>query len=459
MYIRITTLDRAGLTAKVLLSSTYFVLSALASGSVHAQVPTTLDTAWADAEVIELGQPQSQTAAFAELPQIQSAETMSLEQLEARLRSHPSLEANDFSAAADRLRAESALALPDPVVSMQLNNVPLLDPSFSEYLPSNKAVGIRQALPSRSERKANSLKSLRQADKSDLSTEEDYARMRGRVFALIKARAYILEERSLIKARLNKYDELKEIIDIEISSGRPLLYRIAQIDIERADTERALSETLQNIRVIDAELTNWIGVIPNVELPKIRKTPLTGNALQFYGVRVADATVEVRDADVQKAEADFKPDWGVNLTYQQRESGQGPRSNFDGEDWVSGGVSFTIPLWAGKRQAPNLQAAKSDRQAAISQRTALARKLQSDWMQYEAMRRASVENIQILEQKITALGQQADAQLIQYESGSGDYSKLIDAEIAKLTLETQITKEASRRDQMILMMNSLVVTP
>jgi len=75
------------------------------------------------------------------------------------------------------------------------------------------------------------------------------------------------------------------------------------------------------------------------------------------------------------------------------------------------------------------------------------------------MRQASVENIKILEQKITALEQQAEAQLIQYESGSGDYSPLIDAEIAKLTLETQIAKEASRRDQMILMMNSLVVKP
>jgi len=459
MYIRITTPDSAGHAAKVLLSSTYLVFGALASVSAHAQVPTNLDAAWADAEIIELGQPRSQTSTLSEMAQIQSVETMSLAQLEARLRSHPSLEANDFSATADRLRAESALALPDPVVSLQLNNVPLLDPSFSEYLPSNKAIGIRQALPSRSERKANSLKSLRQADKSDLSTKEDYARMRGRVFALIKARAYLLEERSLIKERLNKYDELKEIIDIEISSGRPLLYRIAQVDVERADAERGLSERLQNIRVIDAELTNWIGAVPDVQLPEITKTPLTGNALQFHGVRVADAAVEISDADVQKAEADFKPDWGVNLTYQQRESGQGPRSNFDGEDWVSGGVSFTIPLWAGERQAPNLQAAKSDRQAAISLRTALARKLRSEWAQYEAMRQASVENIKILKQKITALEQQAEAQLIQYESGSGEYSPLIDAEIAKLTLETQIAKEASRRDRMILMMNSLVVKP
>jgi len=89
----------------------------------------------------------------------------SFSELEDALRLHPSLDALNLSAEANRQRAEGALGLPDPVVSLQLNNVPLFDPSFSEYLPSNKAVGIRQALPSRSERKANSLKSLRQADK------------------------------------------------------------------------------------------------------------------------------------------------------------------------------------------------------------------------------------------------------------------------------------------------------
>ena len=92
----------------------------------------------------------------------------SLSELELILRDHPSLEALNLSARANRQRAEGALGLPDPVVSLQLNNVPFLDPSLSEFVTSNKLVGVSQALPSRAERKTNSLKSLRQASRTRL---------------------------------------------------------------------------------------------------------------------------------------------------------------------------------------------------------------------------------------------------------------------------------------------------
>lgn len=417
-----------------------------------------------DLEVVQLGTLQTSSSDAPLWDNATSAEQyapvkMSLSEVKARIRQHPSLDAYAFSASADRLRAESALSLPDPVVSLQLNNVPLFDPSFSEYLPSNKAVGVRQDLPNRSGRKAASLKSLRLANQSDIGAEEHYAAVEGRVLALVISRSYLIQQRALIQQRLNKYDELKDIIDIEISAGRPLLYRIAQIDIERADAERELTHIDQDIRVINAQLINWLNVVPEVDLPDLSLTPLSGNALQFHGVRVADARVDVSDAEVQKAEADFKPNWGVNLTYQQRESGQGPQSNFDGEDWVSGGVSFTVPLWSGKRQTPNLRAAKSDRQAALSNRTARARELRAQWMQYDAKRDAASANIKTLKRKILAIKEQSEARLIQYESGSGDFSPILDAEIATLTLGAEILKEASRRDQMVAMMNSLLVTP
>lgn len=383
--------------------------------------------------------------------------TIPFSELEAQLRAHPSLDALSLSAQANRQRAEGALGLPDPVVSLQLNNVPLFDPSFSEYLPSNKAVGIRQALPSRSERKANSLKSLRSAAQQELEAEQQYARLRGQLLVYLIEKQSLEAQRNLALARQSKYDELSDIIDIEINAGRPLVFRLAKVDVERTEVSRTLAELEGRDAQIDAELINLLGFIPQTETPALSKTPWTGNALGFYAVRVADANVDISDADVQRAEADFKPDWGVNLTYQQRESGQGPRSNFDGEDWVSGGVSFTIPLWAGKRQEPNLRAAKMDRNASMARRTAIARQVQSEWSRYEARRETAVQNIRIIEQKISAIETQTEAQLITYESGNGDYSPIIDGEIAILMLRAEIVKEQTLRDQMIAKMNSLLV--
>ena len=268
---------------------------------------------------------------------------------------------------------------------------------------------MQQSLPSRASRKAQALKSSRLAEQAEIGAQDHYARIEGRVFALIISRQSLLKRRDLIETRLEKYDELKDIIDIEISAGRPLLYRLSQIDVERADAERELTNIDQDITVIDSELISWVGTIPDIEQLDVEKVPLTGNAMQFHAVRLADASVEIREADVRKAEAEFEPDWGVNLTYQQRESGKGFRSNFDGEDWVSGGVSFSLPLWAGKRQTPNLKAAKSDRQAAMLIRTARAREARAQWRQYDAKRDAATANIQTLRRKLEALEEQSEA--------------------------------------------------
>lgn len=391
-----------------------FLLGTALETAVYAQIEPSERAAKEDFALIKVGTQQdppfgpidwNEPAPFGD----RTAVTMSLTELKSRLRQHPSLQTYAFSASADRLRADSALALPDPVVSFQLNNIPLLDPSFTEYLPSNKAVGVQQSLPSRASRKAQALKSSRLAEQAEIGAQEHYARIEGRVFALIISRQSLLKRRDLIETRLEKYDELKDIIDIEISAGRPLLYRLSQIDVERADAERELTNIDQDITVIDSELISWVGTIPDIEQLDVEKVPLTGNAMQFHAVRLADASVEIREADVRKAEAEFEPDWGVNLTYQQRESGKGFRSNFDGEDWVSGGVSFSLPLWAGKRQTPNLKAAKSDRQAAMLIRTARAREARAQWRQYDAKRDAATANIQTLRRKLEALEEQSEA--------------------------------------------------
>lgn len=383
--------------------------------------------------------------------------TVSFSDLEAILREHPSLGAIGFTSEAHRNRAQAALGLPDPVVSFQFNNVPLFDPSFSEYLPSNKAVGIQQTLPSGSERRANSQRSLRSAEQQDLERERQFAALRGQMLVYLLEKQSIERQRDYAQQRQSKYEELADIIDIEINAGRPLLFRLAQVDVERTEVSRTLVQLDGEAAEIDAELINLLGFIPDTKTPPLSKTAWAGNVLNFYGVRVADATVGIADADIDRAEADFKPDWGINLTYQQRESGRGPRSNFDGDDWVSGGVSFTVPLWAGKRQEPNLRAAKNDKSASLARRTAVARQLRAEWMRYDAGRETAVKNRRVLSQKISAIEDQIASQLITYESGSGDYSPILDGEIAVLMLRAEIVEEDIRRDQMIAKMNSLLV--
>ena len=74
------------------------------------------------------------------------------------------------------------------------------------------------------------------------------------------------------------------------------------------------------------------------------------------------------------------------------------------------------------------------------------------------MRQAAEDAIDILNRQIAAIDDQMTAQLTTYESGVGDYSPIIDGEIAILSLKSEIAMEKARRDTAIARMNALLVT-
>lgn len=420
-----------------------------AKTAIFAAISTVAPAAAQDTLVLPTPSPVIQT--------LSEAVPLPLAEVEQRLRAHPSLTALALSADANRERADAALGLPDPTVSLMLNNVPLLNPSLSEYLPSNKAVGVTQALPSRSTRKAKSLTELRRAREREAAAAQLFASLRGDLLSLLIDKDSTAKQRDIARKKSAFYDALEDIIDIEISADRADVASLNQIDIERMAVKRTLADLDGQEAALDAQLIALVGLVPQTPLPTLSPRVWSGGALDFHAVRVADASVEISDAGVQIAEADFKADWGVNLTYQQRESGRGARSNFDGDDWVSGGVTFTVPLWANRKQAPNLRAAQSERHAAMARRMATARAAQSEWARYDAAIKAAQDTLQILQDTIIARQAQMDVLLVGYESGQGDYAPILRSEIAVLSLRAEILKIQARRDQMIAKMNSLII--
>lgn len=381
---------------------------------------------------------------------------MTFEEVERRLRAHPSLDALGFEVISSQEDAVAALGLPDPVVSVQINNYPIFDPSFTEFLPTNKSVGFRQQLPNRARRDAQSRIRLSDAAQSQAEIEARYARMRGRTIALLIARSAIEELRNYAQDRNAKYIELVDVINIEITAGRPLLYRLAQVEVEQSEVATTLAELEGQLDTIDAELTELVGLVPRTSLPPISLRQWSGGAADLYDVRVAQAAADKSAAGVDRARADFGIDWSLNVTYQQREAGR--NSSFGGDDWVSGGVSLSIPLWSRQKQEPALRAARSRQNAALARVTSTSRQLRSEWQRLDARRETASRNIEILEQNILSITQQIESQLITYESGTGDYSPILDGEIAILTLQSQRVSEAVVRDQSIALMNSLLVT-
>lgn len=385
----------------------------------------------------------------------QPTEGLAFEELEARLSDHPSLTALTFQAEASRERGNAATALPDPVVSVGINNFPIFDPSFSDFLPTNKVVGVRQDFPNRGGRDARAGEARAMAEQTDRIRAAQLATLRGELIALLYEKRRIERQRDLARQRNGKYNELTGVVESEIDAGRPAVFRLAEIEAERAGVARVFVDLDRQDAEINARLIDLVGVVPATPAPPVAPVDWSGDAMAFLAVRVADAGIAVADYSVDGAKANWRPNWGAQLTYQQRDSG----ANFGGDDWVSGMVTFTVPLWAERSQVPRLRAARADRASAEMRYQAAARSAAARYAAEAAAWRAAEDNIAVLQRNIAAVEDEIAAQLTIYESGVGDYAPIIDGELAILKLRADIATEEARRAAAIARMNALLVTP
>ncbi|MYH32441.1 MAG: TolC family protein [Gammaproteobacteria bacterium] len=381
----------------------------------------------------------------------------SFEELEARLRDHPALQALRQQTQAYREDAVAAVAWPDPVVSVGVNNFPLLDPSFRSYLPTNKALGISQQIPNRTERAARSERWKRRAAHNDAAEALQFARMRAELIVALVERRRIAEQVSFRRQQDSLYGELEQIVQGEIAAGRPVLFRLAEIDLQQSEIDRALADLEGEKAEVDARLQDLVVGAGNVPPPDLEPQAWSGNPDAFHAVRVARENITVADAGVSEAQAAWKPDWGLQVTYQQRDSGaSGMR--FPGDDWVSAAVTFSVPLWGSRSQAPALRAARAERESARNRHMAAARTAAARYAALDATRRAAEAAFAALQTKISAIREQVQAQRTRYESGIGDYSPVIDGELAELILLGRMADEQARRDRAVAQLNSLLVT-
>lgn len=169
-----------------------------------------------------------------------AALAQSFDALEAKLAEHPSLAALSYQAEASRERGYAATALPDPVVSVGINNLPVFDPSFSAFLPTNKAIGVRQDFPNLAGREARAGEARAMAEQTTRIRAAQLATLRGELIALLHEKQRIERQRGLARQRAGKYDELAQVVETEIDAGRPAVFRLAEIEAERAGVARVL---------------------------------------------------------------------------------------------------------------------------------------------------------------------------------------------------------------------------
>lgn len=336
-------------------------------------------------------------------------------------------------------RGVAAGELPDPTLSVGLNNFPIQSGGFTTDGMTNAAVGVRQVFPAGQTRVINTRRFDSLANEMNQN-----AAARGRN-VLTAARQSWLDlyywERAhaLVSESRPFFDDLATITRSLYAVGRKTQQDVLRAELELSRLDDRLIEIGRQRSRARAALGEWIGSDASrpvaLKLPAWEGVPaqksLQSMLLQHPLVQAADAQIDARVAGVDLAEQGSSPGWALDVGYSYRDgslpSGQ-PRS-----DLVTLGVTVDLPFFRKRSIDSTLSAALHERSAAKSGREQVLRRLQSQldtefsrWN--DLTRRLELYDTRILSQA----NANAEASLLAYQSDKGDFSDVMRAYIDDL---------------------------
>ncbi|TCS11903.1 TolC family protein [Caulobacter sp. BK020] len=372
--------------------------------------------------------------------------------LDLAARSAPSLKASALKIDAAKAEVGPAGALPDPKLTLGIDNFPVSGPlagrSGADEMTMGR-VGFAQEVPNARKRAARVERA--EAGVAAASAEAALEARQVRTAAAIAwiEADYARRRLAAIDAILAQLEPLWSAAPSAVSSGRSRPAQALAVQTARATLEDRRAEVQAGEARARAQLARWTGendpstagAPPPTELdPAALRTGLD----QHPALAVRDAAVGEAYAGTRLAKAETSPDWGWEVAYQRRDPMFG--------DMVSAGVTISLPLWKHMRQAPMIAARTADLGRAQAQREdarrALRAQLDADLadhvMHHDQWLRARNRLVPLARQR-------ADLETAAYGAGASGLSDVIDAfvgladaQLTALDRETAVAIDAAR---------------
>ncbi|MGL1933287.1 MAG: TolC family protein [Desulfotalea sp.] len=359
------------------------------------------------------------------------------------------------------LRAEAPYAgsLPDPRITLAINNLPTNSFDFGQEAMTQKQVGFAQQIPwfgtlglreQRAELLSHEQEALTEAKRLNITKQLKKAwyklvfiqhsiRVNSELIELVQQVLRIAENRYSMGQGLQQdilltQVQLSELLEQRISyesQTRQLQDTIGGLlNRETLFVEHAVPSKFPSKINLDHTLLTQIGLMKN-PLLQAKKTKIL-----------------VAEVDVQLAEHDYMPDMDFRVSYGQRDDD--PVTGRDREDFFSAGITLTVPLWQKTRQDSKLDANKRRLLSAQKSHRSLELTLPHQIDSALASINGSYRNHSLLS-KATSLqtAQFADASLAAYSVGKIEFSAMLDARMRLAKIALQIEEQKYRIYQKI----------
>jgi outer membrane protein, heavy metal efflux system len=331
----------------------------------------------------------------------------------------PMIEANEREAVASDEAAVAARSLPDPQLSIGIQDLPVLgrnafsltNDDFTMY-----TIGLMREQVRRSKREADAGKIEAEAlvSRKQASAEERHIR-RDAMIAWINAVEARAKQR-VIKLLISDLMTGRKVIASGIPTGTSAPSLALQADAEIALERSQLAEAESAESHARAELARWIGpaasrplpdVVPDIAVPLDMVPPIDAHP----EVQVALAQQQVAHREIEVAQVDRKPDitWSVSLGLRPKYS-----------QMISAGVS--IPLQTNRRNKQDrlISAARLRAGAAALKAEDARRELTSEYQTAVAdYRGATAEIARIDQDAVPSLEAAFKSAEARYQGGGG----------------------------------------
>ncbi|NML16956.1 TolC family protein [Azohydromonas caseinilytica] len=369
----------------------------------------------------------------------------------------PSLRAQHATLAGSQAAHPAAAALPDPRVSVGVENLPVTGMDrwrLTRDSMTMQRIGVMQEMPNRAKREARA--QLAQArierERSLIAVSELQVRrevMRAWVAVhFAQARLALLEE----VRRENRL--LQQTLPARIAAGSAQPAELTMARQEALDLDDRQDELARDVAKARATLRRLVG--PRADEPLSGEppalpvdAPALRTALHRYAeLQPYEAMAAMARAEIGEAESEKRGDWAWEVAYARR-----PR--FD--DMVSFQVSFDLPLRQGQRQEPQIALKRRELERVEAEREDMARRQ----AQEVDAQLAELQALEAQAQRLRLDGQRLATERVSlataaYQAGRGDLGAVLSARTAALELRLRSLSLDAERMDLRVRLNTLI---
>jgi outer membrane protein TolC len=334
---------------------------------------------------------------------------------------------------AERERTPQAGALPDPVVSLGIQNDGFTGIEIGKMPMSWLSIGVAQTFPWPGKRslradvaELGARQAETEAERTRLSVEGqvtlaymDLLLLRDRLALLDRLEALWARSEALVRARYESgAGAQSDLMRAQLERSR-LRQRRTSLTGEERQALTALNRLAGRDLDMSLSTARSLGDLPDPDLPDVPRAQADAEA-HSPELKKAQLGAMSAERNVQLARKESWPDFTVNAAVM-------PRWGQFGSVWQAG-VSFGIPLWSNRKQARGVAESEARVRGARSASEVIRQELRQRVAERAAALAAAIETNRLFRSGLLVQAEAtAESTLVQYQVGRAGFTSVLEA--------------------------------